>query len=478
MKTVLTIIKKEFARFFKDTRLWITALILPGLLIFAMYSLMGTIIADIEEKETGGTSTAYVLNMPQSLSQSLGSAFTVNGDITEADAQAAVREGRAELLIVFPQDFDEAIKDYSPSLGTPAPNVRIYYNSAETKSLTAYSTATALLSAYEETLANKFDVNRPATENDLFDLADAQSTARTALAMVVPMVLLMLLFSGCMSVAPESIAGEKERGTIATLLVTPVKRGSVAIGKILALSAIALLSGLSSALGLVLSLPKLMGSAGGGLTLSMFGFGDIVAILAGIDQIGPHIAVFKGFQVNLLLFRLFPGLRAGSLLFLIHILHIGFGNVFRVSILLYTAALKQDHAVAEAVDGGNVMADKNDCMLVHELAHEAHALLGKKGVPHGQGLVNDHDVGIHMGDYRKSQAQGHAAGIVFYRLINKIAYIGKGGDGIESFVDFFLAQAQDRGIEQHVFAAREFGIEAAAQLQQGCHAAVDRDCAR
>lgn len=280
MKTVLTIIKKEFARFFKDTRLWITALILPGLLIFAMYSLMGTIIADIEEKETGGTSTAYVLNMPQSLSQSLGSAFTVNGDITEADAQAAVREGRAELLIVFPQDFDEAIKDYSPSLGTPAPNVRIYYNSAETKSLTAYSTATALLSAYEETLANKFDVNRPATENDLFDLADAQSTARTALAMVVPMVLLMLLFSGCMSVAPESIAGEKERGTIATLLVTPVKRGSVAIGKILALSVIALLSGLSSALGLVLSLPKLMGSAGGGLTLSMFGFGDIVAILA------------------------------------------------------------------------------------------------------------------------------------------------------------------------------------------------------
>lgn len=280
MKTVLTIIKKEFARFFKDTRLWITALILPGLLIFAMYSLMGTIIADIEEKETGGTSTAYVLNMPQSLSQSLGSAFTVNGDIAEADAQAAVREGRAELLIVFPQDFDEAIKDYSPSLGTPAPNVRIYYNSAETKSLTAYSTATALLSAYEETLANKFDVNRPATENDLFDLADAQSTARTALAMVVPMVLLMLLFSGCMSVAPESIAGEKERGTIATLLVTPVKRGSVAIGKILALSVIALLSGLSSALGLVLSLPKLMGSAGGGLTLSMFGFGDIVAILA------------------------------------------------------------------------------------------------------------------------------------------------------------------------------------------------------
>ncbi|MCI8562042.1 MAG: ABC transporter permease, partial [Lachnospiraceae bacterium] len=65
-----------------------------------------------------------------------------------------------------------------------------------------------------------------------------------------------------LAVAPESIAGEKERGTIATLLVTPVKRSHIAIGKILALSIIALLSGASSTIGTVLSLPKLMGAAG------------------------------------------------------------------------------------------------------------------------------------------------------------------------------------------------------------------------
>jgi sodium transport system permease protein len=69
----------------------------------------------------------------------------------------------------------------------------------------------------------------------------------------------MLLFSGCMAVAPESISGEKERGTIASLLVTPAKRSHIAIGKILALSIMALISGASSTLGIVLSLPKLMG---------------------------------------------------------------------------------------------------------------------------------------------------------------------------------------------------------------------------
>ena len=41
-----------------------------------------------------------------------------------------------------------------------------------------------------------------------------------------------------MSVAPESIAGEKDRGTIATLLVTPLKRTHLAIGKIISLAII------------------------------------------------------------------------------------------------------------------------------------------------------------------------------------------------------------------------------------------------
>lgn len=141
----------------------------------------------------------------------------------------------------------------------------------------AYGRATGLLDAYEQNLVNKFDVNKG--QPDLYNLADAQSTSRTVLAMVVPMVLLMLLFSGCMAVAPESIAGEKERGTIATLLVTPVKRSHIAIGKIIALSAIALLSGISSCIGLVLSLPKLAGSASG-VTFSIYGFGDFAAIFA------------------------------------------------------------------------------------------------------------------------------------------------------------------------------------------------------
>lgn len=275
MKTIFTIIKKEFSRFFKDTRLWITAILLPGLLIFAVYSLMGSIMENVEKDAAEHTPTAVVVNMPPSQNQLFNSVFDIKVDAPSA-AMEAVRDGKLDLFIAFPDKFDELVAAYQPSSGYAAPNVEIFYDSSNTQSLMAFSTAQSLLSAYEDAIANKFDINRP-VEGSSFDMATEQSTSRMILSMIVPMVLLMLLFSGCMAVAPESIAGEKERGTIATLLVTPVKRSHIAIGKIAALSCIALLSGLSSCIGMLFALPKLVGAAGG-LTLSMYGFGDYAAV--------------------------------------------------------------------------------------------------------------------------------------------------------------------------------------------------------
>ena len=97
--------------------------------------------------------------------------------------------------------------------------------------------------------------------------------------MLLPLLLMTFLFSGCMSIAPEAIAGEKERGTIATLLVTPMKRSALALGKIFSLSAIALLAGLSSFLGTMLSLPNLMGGADSGMDASVYVLSDYLLLL-------------------------------------------------------------------------------------------------------------------------------------------------------------------------------------------------------
>ena len=80
-------------------------------------------------------------------------------------------------------------------------------------------------------------------------------------------------------ISTESIAGEKERGTIATLLVTPTKRSHIAIGKIIALSIAALVSATCSFVGVILSLPKLMSATDGtGITLDMYNFSTYLSI--------------------------------------------------------------------------------------------------------------------------------------------------------------------------------------------------------
>lgn len=281
MKNILTIIKKEFSRFFKDRRMVLTTLILPGLLIYLIYSFMGDGLSSIFSSSEDYVSTVYVCNMPESLKTTYFSGIEniKLEDVTEsekADILESIENKEKDCLVIFPENFLEKINSYDSSVpGSAAPCVEIYYNSTRTESQTSYATFAAVLDAFESTMSNKFDINAGGLK---FDLASEKDITGQLFSMIMPMLIMLFVFSGCMAVAPESIAGEKERGTIATLLVTPIKRSELAIGKIAALSAIALLSGISSFLGTILSLPKLYGDAMEGISVS-YAFGDYMMLL-------------------------------------------------------------------------------------------------------------------------------------------------------------------------------------------------------
>lgn len=274
---VLTIIKKELQRFFGDRRMLFGAVLLPGLTIFVVYSLMGTFLSDRFPVGEDEQPLVYVSHAPASLAGALDALPVQLIDATDGDGSFAMAQAAGgAVYAVFPADFDEAVAAYDVASGQPAPNVEIYYNSSSVASTTAMGLLTDALDAYEQSLANRFDVN---AGGGTYDLASEEDMAGMVFAMLVPMLMLMFVFSGCMAVAPESIAGEKERGTIATLLVTPVKRSELAVGKILSLSVAALLSGLSSFLGTILSLPKLMGMSGASVDAAVYGVGDFAPLL-------------------------------------------------------------------------------------------------------------------------------------------------------------------------------------------------------
>lgn len=277
---ILAIMRKELARFFSDKRM-VVSILLPGVLIYVMYSFMGQAMGSLYGVEEDYVPTVQVVHLPDSvvgLVETGGGLNLLEVDASAvAEAQSSVTDQTLDLLAVFPEDFDKAVAAYTPSGGQPAPNVELYYNAASTASQSAYMLLTSLLDGYEAQLANKFDIN---AGDKIYDLATEEDTAGTYFASLMPLLLMIFLYSGCVAVAPESIAGEKERGTIATMLITPIRRGDIAIGKILALALIALLSGASSAIGTVLALPKLMGAASDGLSANIYGVQDYLLLAA------------------------------------------------------------------------------------------------------------------------------------------------------------------------------------------------------
>ena len=253
---MFTIFRKELARFFGDKRTALAAILLPGVLIFAVYTFMGSALSSQFSVDEDFVPAVQAVNLPGSISTLAGQGGLTLEATQDPDGAKALIEGQElDLLAVFPEDFDSQVASYDVASGASAPAVELYYNSASVDSATAYEMMSALLEGYESSLANKFDVNPGAGS---YDLATEADTAGTLMSSMMPMLLMIFLFSGCMSTAPESIAGEKERGTIATLLITPLKRSDLALGKICALSIIALLSGISSTIGTLLSMPTLM----------------------------------------------------------------------------------------------------------------------------------------------------------------------------------------------------------------------------
>lgn len=253
---MFTIFRKELARFFGDKRTALAAILLPGVLIFAVYTFMGSALANQFSVDEDFTPSMQAVNLPGSISTLAGQGgLTLEATQDPEEAKTLIEGQELDLLAVFPEDFDSQVASYDVASGASAPAVELYYNSASVDSATAYEMMSALLEGYESSLANKFDVNPGAGS---YDLATEADTAGTLMSSMMPMLLMIFLFSGCTSTAPESIAGEKERGTIATLLITPLKRSDLALGKICALSIIALLSGISSTIGTLLSMPTLM----------------------------------------------------------------------------------------------------------------------------------------------------------------------------------------------------------------------------
>lgn len=166
-----------------------------------------------------------------------------------ARARELVSRGDYEAAVLFPDDFAQRLERYRQSLtgAGPAPEVprpQVIYNTAKEKSQLTYARVESQLARW---LQEVRDQNLQAMgvdpavvrtiQSERVDVADAGHRDAAVWSKIFPFLLLIWSLTGAFYPAVDLCAGEKERGTLETLLSSPAQRSEIVWGKLLTVMA-------------------------------------------------------------------------------------------------------------------------------------------------------------------------------------------------------------------------------------------------
>ena len=139
-------------------------------------------------------------------------------------------------------------------------NIKIYYKSSDLASKSKKRMQDALEIYKQKTVRNRLDILNiedqflePLNITNV-DMSTAKETLGKAVGGFIPYILVTFIFLGAMYPAIDLGAGEKERGSLETLLSSPATKFEITMGKLLVVSLTGLVSGLVSVLGISSSL--------------------------------------------------------------------------------------------------------------------------------------------------------------------------------------------------------------------------------
>lgn len=146
-----------------------------------------------------------------------------------------------------------------PGLGL---EITLYYDKTDQAATIAAARVRNFLEGYlKETMRDKLDslgldydeLSVP-LKMRVEDVTSSESLGRMILSRLLPYFMVLAILTGAMNLGAEITAGEKERGTIATLLVSQLSRTEIVLGKFLTILTVSLVSSLLSAVGLLIGI--------------------------------------------------------------------------------------------------------------------------------------------------------------------------------------------------------------------------------
>ena len=248
---------KEIKHLFRDTKTIVQTVVVPTfitpLLLGGIFWYVGSIATE-ETKKTYDISAYTSLDSPLIKDLSESDRINVIFEDSVANVIDSVTLGQTEIGIVFDDNFTNALE------ANDSAKITIYSKNIDTFSQ-AKSLVIDKINDFEDVERNKRLV--ALNLNDEYvnpinieeeDLTTEEESAGSIFGAILALFFVMYVISGAMYPAIDLGAGEKERGTMETLISTNISSVDIIIGKMLSVTTSAVLTATFSMLGFAVPL--------------------------------------------------------------------------------------------------------------------------------------------------------------------------------------------------------------------------------
>jgi sodium transport system permease protein len=276
MRNIWLLFKKEILAALRDRRTAILVIVFPLVFYPVMLGLIFHFSSQNVPTEEGTTSEVIYVNREASpvLAQMLRSEEDVVTTFYEDEdvARNAYEHERGDVLVLVSEEGSSGLK------------IDISYRQYDQASEVGVSRTRAALESYlEKTMRQKlesmgmsYEEISPPMEVNVNGTGDAQSAiGGEMLKMMLPYFVILSIITAAMGLGAEITAGEKEKKTISTLLVSRLSREEIVLGKFLTVFLVASVAAVFSVIGLIYGL----GFFGVELPMESLTFGIFVSIL-------------------------------------------------------------------------------------------------------------------------------------------------------------------------------------------------------
>lgn len=264
LENVWIIFRKEFLDILRDRRTLMSMILLPMLVVPLLMIGIGGMVSSQMNKMKEKRSPVALLGsrwapvLLDSLKQAKG--LQIIPDVKDTSTAVSLLQDKSiQAAVVVPENFEAVLQ--SPNQADDSLQIRIIFDQSNLESEMVKGKVKDALENYRQGMIQA-ELHRRQLPHSVVEpfyirddnRASPEKVAGASMGMLLPYMIILMIMVSCQYPAIDMTAGEKERGTMETLLVSPASRLEIVLGKFLTTMVAGLVSGSLSMTSMLISM--------------------------------------------------------------------------------------------------------------------------------------------------------------------------------------------------------------------------------